>query len=77
MAVAKKYCHDCGARLRYHADLSNPKAPNEYRNLIYECEACYRTDGKRKFISVKKTEADDSLLTMNISIIKDRKKYQS
>jgi hypothetical protein len=34
---ANRYCVDCGARLVYYPRLSNPKAPNEHRVLVYAC----------------------------------------
>ena len=37
---ANRYCVDCGARLVYYPRLSNPKAPNEHRVLVYACPDC-------------------------------------
>jgi hypothetical protein len=36
---ANRYCVDCGARLVYYPRLSNPKAPNEHRVLVYACRS--------------------------------------
>ena len=33
-------CVDCSARLVYYPRLSNPKAPNEHRVLVYACPDC-------------------------------------
>ena len=35
-----RYCVDCGARLVYYPRLSNPKAPNEHRILVYQSHYC-------------------------------------
>ena len=37
---ANRYCVDCGSRLVYYPRLSNPKAPNDYRVLVYACPDC-------------------------------------
>ena len=44
---ANRYCVDCGARLVYYPRLSNPKAPNEHRILVYACPDCTRSEERR------------------------------
>ena len=49
---ANRYCVDCGARLVYYPRLSNPKAPNEHRVLVYACPDCTEDFEKPKMFSI-------------------------
>lgn len=73
MATSKRYCVDCGARLVYYPNLSNPKAPNEQRVLVYACPDCSKTFEKPTLIAIQRSKSDDPLQTIRISIIEDVK----
>lgn len=63
-----RYCVDCGARLVYYPRLSNPKAPNEYRILVYACPDCTDDFEKPKMISIRRSQAEDPLEAVEVSI---------
>ncbi len=69
-----RYCVDCGARLVYYPRLSNPKAPNEYRTLVYSCPDCTDDFDKPKLFSIKRIQVEDPLETVEIEIVQLRKK---
>jgi len=69
-----RYCVDCGSRLVYYARLSNPKAANENRILVYACPDCTITFEKPKMISIKRNQVDDPLETVEIEITQYRNK---
>lgn len=73
MATTKRYCIDCGTRLVYYPNLSNPKAPNEYRVLVYSCPDCTKTFEKPTLIAVKREKSDDPLTTMKLIIVEETK----
>lgn len=68
-----RYCIDCGARLVYYPHLSNPKAPNECRILVYACPDCTKSFEKPTLISVRRNKVDDPLRTISIEITQVRK----
>ncbi len=68
VGTTKHYCFDCGSRLVYYANLSNPKAPNEYRVLVYGCMNCSRTGERPKVMSVKRNKSEDPIEAMRIQI---------
>ena len=72
-----RYCVDCGARLVYYPRLSNPKAPNEYRVLVYACPDCTRTYEKPKMFSIRRSQVEDPLETVEIEIVQERKKAKA
>lgn len=63
-----RYCVDCGAKLVYYPSLSNPKAPNEYRVLVYACPVCTISFEQPKLFSVQRNKVDDPLRTVSIQI---------
>ncbi|MXX20440.1 MAG: hypothetical protein F4W68_01525 [Cenarchaeum sp. SB0661_bin_35] len=69
-----RYCVDCSARLVYYARLSNPKAPNEHRVLVYACPNCTKDFEKPKMFSIRRNQVDDPLETVEIEIIQYRQK---
>ena len=71
---ANRYCVDCGARLVYYPRLSNPKAPNEHRVLVYACPDCTNNFEKPKMFSIKRNVVDEPLETVEIEINQTRKK---
>ncbi len=71
---ANRYCVDCGSRLVYYPRLSNPKAPNEHRILVYGCPDCTEDFEKPKLFSVKRNIVDDPLETVEIEITQLQKK---
>lgn len=73
MALSKKYCVDCGARLVYYPNLSNPKAPNELRLLVYACPDCTKTFDKPKFVAIKRSKSDDPFETIKVTIVEETK----
>lgn len=70
---ANRYCVDCGARLVYYARLSNPKAPNEYRVLVYACPDCTKDFEKPKMFSIRRNRVEDPLEAVEIEITQARK----
>ena len=68
------YCVDCGAKLVYYPNLSNPKAPNEYRVLVYACSECTISFEQPKLFSIHRNQVNDPLLTVQIEITQLHKK---
>ncbi len=68
-----RYCVDCGARLVYYARLSNPKAPNEHRVLVYACPDCTKDFEKPMLLSIRRNQNEDPLMTVEIEITQYRK----
>jgi DNA-directed RNA polymerase subunit RPC12/RpoP len=73
MGKVQRYCPDCGGRLSYNARLSNPKAPNEYRKLVYHCMTCTDDADKPKMIAITTENSDDPITSMEVHVIKARK----
>lgn len=71
---ANRYCIDCGSRLTYYPRLSNPKAPNEHRVLVYACPDCTVDFEKPKLLSIRRNQVDDPLETVEIEIVETREK---
>jgi hypothetical protein len=71
---ANRYCIDCGGRLTYYPRLSNPKAPNEHRVLVYACPDCTEDFEKPKILSIRRNQVEDPLETVEIEIIESRQK---
>jgi len=71
---ANRYCVDCGARLVSYPRLSNPKAPNEHRVLVYACPDCTEDFDKPKMISIRRNQTLEPLETVEIEITQMRKK---
>ena len=69
MGVVKRFCPDCGSRLVYNANLSNPKAPNEHRVLTYQCMNCTKTSEKPTLIAIKRSNSDDPIQTMKVIVV--------
>ena len=74
MSKVNRYCCDCGSRLVYYSQLSNPKAANEYRTLVYACEKCTKSFEKPKLFAISRTSVEDPLTAINVQIIQERKK---
>ena len=72
-----RYCVDCGARLVYYPRLSNPKAPNEYRVLVYACPDCSDDFDKPKMFSIQRNIVDEPLETVGIEIKQIQKQLQN
>lgn len=68
-----KFCIDCGARLIFYPNLSNQKAPNAYRVLVYACPDCTDNFEKPTLIKVQRIEEKDPLRVITLEIIKARK----
>ena len=71
-----RYCVDCGARLVYYPRLSNPKAPNEYRVLVYACPDCTEDFERPKLFSIRRHGEQDPLETVEIMITQEQKNLQ-
>ena len=71
---ANRYCVDCGSRLVYYPRLSNPKAPNEHRILVYACPDCTDDFEKPKMFSIKRNQVEEPLETVEIEITQSHKK---
>ena len=71
---ANRYCIDCGGRLTYYPRLSNPKAPNEHRVLVYACPDCTVDFEKPKLLSIRRNQVEDPLETIEVEIIENREK---
>lgn len=69
-----KYCVDCGSRLVYYPRLSNPKAPNEHRVLVYGCPSCTKDFEKPKLMSIKRSQVEDPLETVEVEVTEYRAK---
>ena len=74
---ANRYCVDCGSRLVYYPRLSNPKAPNEYRTLVYACPDCSNDFDKPKMFSIKRNIVENPLETVEIEIKQIQKQLQN
>ena len=72
--VSSKYCVDCGSRLVFYPRLSNQKAPNEYRVMVYGCESCSSNAEKPKLLSLKRNQVDDPLETVEIEVTEYKQK---
>jgi len=68
-----RYCIECGGKLVYYANLSNPKAPNESRILTYACPKCTSNFEKPTLISIKSNSVKDPIRAIEIEITKSRK----
>jgi DNA-directed RNA polymerase subunit RPC12/RpoP len=71
---ANRYCIDCGGRLTYYPRLSNPKAPNEHRVLVYACPDCTADFEKPKLLSIRRNQVEDPLQTIEVMITENREK---
>ena len=65
---------DCAARLVYYPRLSNPKAPNEHRVLVYAYPDCTADFEKPKMFSIKRNQVEDPLETVEIEITQLQKR---
>ena len=72
-----RYCVDCGSRLVYYPRLSNPKAPNEFRVLVYACPDCTVDFEKPKMFSIKRSKVEELLETVEIEITQSQKKLKN
>ena len=72
-----RYCVDCGGRLTYYANLSNPKAPNDHRVLVYACQDCTDSYEKPKMLSIQRNQVEDPLEAVQIQITEKRSKNDS
>jgi len=71
-----RYCIDCAARLVYYPRLSNPKAPNKHRVLVYGCPDCTVSFEKPVLFSVQRNileDNEDPIHTVNVMITQARK----
>ena len=71
---ANRYCIDCCGRLTYYPRLSNPKAPNEHRVLVYACPDCTEDFEKPKILSIRRNQVEDPLETVEVEITESRQK---
>ena len=72
-----RYCVDCGSRLVYYPRLSNPKAPNEFRVLVYACPDCTIDFEKPKMFSINRSQVEEPLETVEIEITQSQKKLKN
>jgi len=77
LGVVKKYCIDCGARLLYYPRLSNPKAENEQRVMVYGCPDCSDNFDKPKLIAIRRNSSKDPLSQMEVIVLDVRRKKKS
>lgn len=68
MGTTRRYCPDCGSRLVYYGNLSNPKAPNEHRILTYGCMSCTKDTEKPKLISIERNKVEDPIEAVRVRI---------
>ncbi len=61
----------------YYPRLSNPKAPNEHRVLVYACPDSTDDFEKPKMFSIKRNQVEEPLETVEIEITQIRKKQDS
>jgi hypothetical protein len=60
--------------LTYYPHLSNPKAPNEHRVLVYSCPDCTKDFEKPKLFSIRRNQVEDPLETVKVEIVETREK---
>ena len=70
-----RYCVDCGARLVYYPRLSNPKAPNEHRILVYSCPDCTKDFERPKMFAIRRNEEPSPLEAVEIMITQEQKSH--
>ncbi len=58
----------------YYPRLSNPKAPNEYRVLVYACPDCTDDFERPKMFSIRRNKSEDPLDAVEIEITQIHKK---
>jgi hypothetical protein len=63
-------------RLVYYPRLSNPKAHNEHRVLVYACPDCTTDFDKPKMFSIRRNVVDEPIETVEIEIVQAREKVQ-
>jgi len=61
----------------YYPRLSNPKAPNEFRVLVYACPDCTIDFEKPKMFSIKRSQVEEPLETVEIEITQSQKKLKN
>jgi len=61
----------------YYPRLSNPKAPNEFRILVYACPDCTVDFEKPKMFSIKRSQVEEPLETVEIEITQSQKKLKN
>ena len=69
-----RYCIDCKGRLVYYPTLSNPKAANEHRILVYACPDCTVDFEKPKLFAVRREKEDNPIEAVELLIKEERKK---
>ena len=74
---SNRFCPDCRTRLVYYPTLSNPKAANEYRVLVYSCPGCTVDGEKPKMIAFRRNAVDDPIEAVRVEITQIRKKQES
>jgi|TARA_B100000029_G_scaffold455135_1_gene482155 hypothetical protein len=57
--------------------LSNPKAPNQFRVLVYACPDCTDDFEKPKMFSIKRSQVEEPLETVEIEITQSQKKLKN
>ena len=67
---------DCKGRLVYYPTLSNPKAPNEHRILVYACPDCTKDFNMPKLFAVRREFEDRPLEAVEVLIKEERKKIK-
>ena len=58
----------------YYPRLSNPKAPNEHRILVYACPDCTADFDRPKMFAIRRNQVQDPLETVEIEITQEHKK---
>ena len=67
---SRRFCVCCGSGgLVYYPNLSNPKARNDERVLVYGCRACTKTFEKPFLMAVQIAESEDPLKTMRVQVL--------
>ena len=70
--TVNRYCNDCGGRLVYYPRLSNPKASNENRHLVYGCMNCTKDADKPFLIKIHRNYVDDPITTLEVELTQER-----
>jgi len=68
-----RFCVNCGSKLIFYRNLSNAKAPNEHRILVYACPSCTKSYEKPTLISIQQNESNDPLRVVSVQVTRIRK----
>lgn len=73
MGRVNRYCVQCGGRLTYYPLLSNPKAENNDRTMVYGCLGkCTKDAEKPVLIAIQTLVTNDPIRTMKNLLVKPK-----